>query len=85
VTDKVDYVRSAKQTRPHTCHWPGCGKQVPPAMWGCRTHWYRLPSNLRKLIWATYVPGQEEKVNPSKAYLIASMKVQEWIEAQVFL
>ena len=32
VSSKADYVRSAKQTRRHTCHWPGCRRQVPPAM-----------------------------------------------------
>lgn len=33
---KADYARSQGQTREHHCHWPGCDKQVPPAMWGCK-------------------------------------------------
>jgi hypothetical protein len=38
----------------HTCHWAGCGKAVPPKLWGCKEHWFRLPSHLRARIWATY-------------------------------
>jgi hypothetical protein len=31
----------------HTCHWPGCPKQVPSALWGCRAHWLTLPNEIR--------------------------------------
>jgi hypothetical protein len=78
--NKSDYVRSAKQTRQHICHWPGCDKQVPPAMWGCRQHWFKLPATLRQRIWATYQPGQEDgKADVSSAYLDAAKAVQQWI------
>ena len=63
----------------HTCHWPGCKTPVPPKLWGCRTHWYKLPKQLRDLIWRTYVPGQEITKTPSRAYLDAAKQVQEWI------
>jgi hypothetical protein len=76
---KADYVRSQSQTRDHTCHWPDCNQSVPPAMWGCRVHWYRLPKRLRDLIWATYEPGQEVDMTPSAEYLDAAREVQEWI------
>ena len=76
---KADHVRAAKQTRNHTCHWPGCGKQVPPAKWGCRTHWFALPAALRAKIWRTYRPGQENDLRPSEAYLEAAEAVQRWI------
>jgi hypothetical protein len=42
---KADYVLSQRQTRAHTCHWPGCGKQVKPALWGCMKHWFMLPAH----------------------------------------
>ena len=80
--DKFRHVREAKQTRGHTCHWPGCGKQVPPAMWGCKTHWFRLPAPLRARIWATYRAGQEETMTPSEAYLEAAQAVQDWITSR---
>lgn len=79
-SDKAAYVRSQGQTRNHGCHWPGCETQVPPAMWGCRFHWFILPKRLRDRIWATYEPGQEIDGTPSPAYLEAAMAVQRWIE-----
>lgn len=80
MTTKVNYVRTAKQTRSHTCHWPGCIKQIPPAMWGCREHWYKLPQHLRSAIWAAYRPGQENDLKPSIDYITTAQRVQEWIK-----
>lgn len=77
--DKVAYVKSQGQTRNHHCHWPGCEKQVPPAMWGCKAHWFRLPASLRAKVWATYRPGQEVNGTPSAAYIEVAKAVQEWI------
>lgn len=79
--DKYEHVRLAGQTRYHTCHWPGCGKQVPPARWGCSAHWYKLPKPLRDKIWRAYDTGQEETLTPSRAYIEAAREVQEWIAA----
>ncbi len=79
---KYNYVRQQGQTRGHTCHWPGCDKQVPPAMWGCKNHWFRLPPALRSAIWDAYVPGQEVTITPSAAYLEAARKVEAWIGQQ---
>lgn len=66
----------------HTCHWPGCKRQVPPKMWGCKSHWFTLPKKLRDRIWASYVPGQEITKTPSREYVAAAHAVQEWIAAQ---
>lgn len=82
MNSKVDYVKSQGQTRSHHCHWTGCTKQVPPAMWGCSTHWFRLPASLRSRIWATYKPGQEVNMTPSEKYLEAAKAVQDWIATQ---
>lgn len=78
---KVAHVRAAGQTRRHHCHWPGCKQQVPPAMWGCRHHWYSLPTDLRRGIWRSYVPGQEITGRPTAAYIAAARAVQAWIKA----
>lgn len=64
----------------HHCHWPGCDKSVPPKLWGCKMHWYSLPQHLRELIWDTYIPGQEITKTPSKEYIEAAKKVQQWIK-----
>lgn len=77
---KADYVRRQQQTREHTCHWPGCETQVPPAMWGCRPHWFTLPKRLRDRVWAAYTPGQERRLDPSADYLAVAHEVQSWIE-----
>lgn len=77
---KADYVRSQGQTRSHECHWPGCGKQVPPAMWGCKAHWFKLPASLRAHIWRTYQPGQEKgDADVTPEYIEAAEAVQRWI------
>jgi hypothetical protein len=77
---KVAHVKAARQTRGHTCHWPGCTKQVPPAMWGCSAHWFKLPKALRDKVWKAYRPGQETTLTPSPEYLAAAREVQAWIE-----
>lgn len=76
---KAAYVKSQGQTRAHACHWPGCSAQVPPAMWGCRPHWFMLPPAIRTAIWAAYRPGQEKDMRPSEAYLLAAQDAQAWI------
>lgn len=65
----------------HHCHWPGCKREVPPKMWGCSMHWFRLPSNLRAEVWKTYEPGQEITKAPSAEYVAVALKVQDWCKA----
>lgn len=87
IGDKVAHVKRAGQSRNHTCHWPGCARQVPPAMWGCRTHWFRLPAAIRSAIFRAYQIGQENtsllggdgQVHPSRAYVDAANAAQAWI------
>lgn len=79
MNSKADYVRRQKQTGNHHCHWPGCERQVPPAMWGCRQHWFALPKYLRDKIWGAYRPGQEIDKRPSDEYLAVALEVREWI------
>lgn len=67
----------------HVCHWPTCEKAVPPKMWGCREHWFTLPKMLRDRIWATYVPGQEIRKDPSPAYLEAAEEVERWVKEEI--
>ena len=52
---------------------------VPPAAWGCRPHWYKLPGYLRRKIWASFRPGQEVSKTPSRRYVEVAREVQEWI------
>lgn len=63
----------------HHCHWPGCNRAVPPAKWGCYSHWMSLPQDLRDRLWQQYVPGQEISKKPSRAYLDVALEIQQWI------
>jgi hypothetical protein len=65
----------------HTCHWPGCEREVPPRMWGCPTHWSKLPRVLRARVMRAYVPGQEITKTPSAEYIEVAREVREWILA----
>lgn len=66
----------------HMCHWPGCPKPVPPKLWGCREHWFKLPVSLRARIWKHYRQGQEVDKQPSLAYIETAKAVQAWIRNQ---
>lgn len=76
---KANYVRRQSQTRSHTCHWTGCARQVPPAMWGCKQHWFALPKPLRDAIWREYRPGQEIDGSPSDRYVATAVLAEQWI------
>jgi hypothetical protein len=79
MVNKAEYVKQQTTTGNHTCHWPKCGQQVPPAMWGCKEHWFMLPKRLRDDIWRNYRPGQETDKRPSAEYLRVAREVQKWI------
>jgi hypothetical protein len=81
-SDKVRHVLRDRPRDGHTCHWPGCDRQVPPAMLMCRAHWFRLPKALRDGIWRAYRPGQENDKSPSPAWLDAWRAVKDWIASQ---
>jgi hypothetical protein len=78
---KAAYVKAQpiEEGEAHTCHWPGCNAVVPPAMWGCKPHWFALPPLLRAKIWAAYRPGQEVSKDPSRYYLAVAQEAQDWI------
>ncbi len=82
IRQKVVYVNKQRIDIRHTCHWPGCELRVSPAQWGCRDHWFRLPTTLRNRIWKAYMPGQEISKKPSETYLDVARDVQAWIAEQ---
>ena len=84
INEKVKHVRAARAAGhdgKHTCHWPGCTRSVPPAMWGCGGHWFKLPQKLRSKIWAAYRIKQEDTKTPSAEYVAVAREAQEWIAA----
>lgn len=80
LTLKKQHVAAAPQSRSHVCHWPGCNQEVPPAMWGCKTHWFMLPKFLRDKVWVAYQIGQETSARrPTMKYTQVAREVQQWI------
>lgn len=39
----------------------------------CRKHWAMVPRTLQREVWATYVPGQERRKDPTGEYLDAAL------------
>lgn len=56
----------------HTCHATACPARVPPVMFMCKPHWFKLPRAFRDRIWATYRAGQCDDMNPSREYCLAA-------------
>lgn len=52
----------------HTCHAHGCTKEVPPAKFACRKHWFAVRKVLRDAILREYRPGQERDKQFSARY-----------------
>lgn len=67
----------------HVCHAVGCNVAVPPRMFMCSPHWYKLPKVYQNVIWHYYRPGQEIDKEPSLDYIavafagIACVAIQE--------
>ena len=66
----------------HYCHAKDCLVEVPRAMFMCRKHWYMLPKATRDAVWAVYVPGQEERMDPTEEYIVVTSKAIAWLAVQ---
>lgn len=64
----------------HECHATGCNAAVPPKMLMCLKHWRMVPRVLQRRIWATYVPGQEIRKNPTAEYMEAQRAAVRAVE-----
>jgi hypothetical protein len=56
----------------HLCHAKDCTARVPPRMFMCLRHWRMVPVALQRRVWATYVPGQELRKDPTPGYIEAA-------------
>ena len=52
-------------------------------MLACRPHWFQLPQFIRREIWGTYRKGQEVDKRPSRAYLAAFQKAEDFWTAKL--
>lgn len=70
---------SHRKHREHHCHWHRCTVSVPPNMWGCHTHWRKLPRGIRDMILKEYVSGQENDIAlVSNRYLIVAAAAETY-------
>lgn len=77
---KVDYVLNEARKPDksgHHCHAEGCDAKVPPAMFMCKRHWFKVPTRLRNKIWDLYEPGQEITKDPTNFYVLAALEAIE--------
>lgn len=64
----------------HACHATGCKRLVPPKLLFCIEHWRMVPYSLQQEVWATYVPGQEIRKDPTDEYLEVQRRAVEAVE-----
>lgn len=50
--------RTALPQPARRCAVSGCSEQIDPSRLMCRDHWYRVPRQLRDLVWATWRSGE---------------------------
>ncbi len=55
----------------HQCHAESCTKEVAPRLLMCARHWRAVPKPVQDLVWRFYRVGQEERKDPSAAYMAA--------------
>ena len=67
--------------RLHACHAKGCTKNVPPRMFMCFHHWRMVPKTMQNAVWTNYVPGQEQRKDPTDEYLRVTREAIEFVAA----
>lgn len=65
----------------HLCHALRCKTPVPPKMFMCGNHWRSLPKVMQDKMWALYVPGQEIRKDPTRAYISHAMSCVRYVAA----
>lgn len=68
----------------HVCHAFKCNIPVPPKMFMCKSHWFKLPQEMRNEIWLWYIPGQEETKTPTEQYLQVAKKAITWLKEEEY-
>lgn len=62
----------------HTCHWPGCQKEVPEQDWGCERHWMLVPAEYKIRLIKLYRKGQVIDKSPSDEYVDVAVELHHW-------
>ena len=59
---------------PHTCHALGCEVPIRKKLLMCPTHWAKVSLALRRAVYATYQPGQENTKETTPEYRQAAAR-----------
>jgi hypothetical protein len=61
----------------HKCPKDGCDTMVAQVQLACHGHWYSIPYELRKRIWAAYRSGNTERHRHAITEAIAFLNAKE--------
>lgn len=61
----------------HRCAADGCAKIVPSADLMCRTHWFKVPKDLRARVWAGYHAGMGPEYDVAVAAAVDAVRARE--------
>jgi hypothetical protein len=48
-------------------------------MFMCKPHWFSLPKSMRDEVWDVYVPGQEDRMDPTDEYIEVTQRIIDWL------
>ena len=63
----------------HHCHAHGCDTTTAPRYFMCPPHWRIVPKAMQQAIYDVYVPGQENRKDPTWDYLYVSQSIADWV------
>lgn len=70
--ERPAWATDAPKAAPHHCHARGCKVDVSPKLLMCPRHWRMVPPDMQRAVWRAYVHGQEERKDPSDAWMRAA-------------
>lgn len=59
----------------HKCPYPSCYARISSSVFACHTHWFMLPSNIRRAIWRHWRSGDMDK------HAAAMAEAMDWYRA----
>lgn len=61
----------------HRCAAVGCNEEVPAARLMCRSHWFMVPLDIRRTVWAAYDHGPLELLRAAQQKAIKAVAEKE--------
>jgi len=58
----------------HKCPIDPCPRSVPTEMLMCKEHWFKVPQDLRRQVWAVYKAGDRRALREINSVAIAVVR-----------